>query len=153
MKVETINSPRAPFPLGNYSHATAYGDFVFVSGIAARDPRTDQVPGLKLDGQGKKIGYDIRAEVHGSMGKVVAEVDEKYPAILYDERGKVSARHDQFVERFADAYRDELQAFVNALHEGSIPTPGIYDALQTMRIAAAATQSRRSGKWVKVSEV
>ena len=98
-------------------------------------------------------GYDIRAEVHGSKGKVVAEVDEKYPAVLYDERGKVSARHDQFVERFADAYRDELQAFVNSLHAGTTPTPGIDDALQTMRIAAAATQSRRSGKWVKVSEV
>jgi myo-inositol 2-dehydrogenase/D-chiro-inositol 1-dehydrogenase len=98
-------------------------------------------------------GYDIRAEVHGSKGKVVAEVDEKFPAVLYDERGKVSARHDQFVERFADAYRDELQAFVNSLHSGAIPTPGIHDAVQTMRIAAAATQSRRSGEWVKVSEV
>jgi myo-inositol 2-dehydrogenase/D-chiro-inositol 1-dehydrogenase len=98
-------------------------------------------------------GYDIRAEVHGSRGKVVAEVDEKFPAVLYDERGKVSARHDQFVERFADAYRDELQAFVNSLHSGATPTPGIDDALQTMRIAAAATQSRRSGEWVKVSEV
>ncbi|MFN8676600.1 MAG: inositol 2-dehydrogenase [Thermomicrobiales bacterium] len=98
-------------------------------------------------------GYDIRAEVHGSKGKVVAEVDEKFPAVLYDVRGKVSTRHDQFVERFADAYRDELQAFVNSLHAGTTPTPGIDDALQTMRIAAAATQSRRSGEWVKVSEV
>jgi myo-inositol 2-dehydrogenase/D-chiro-inositol 1-dehydrogenase len=98
-------------------------------------------------------GYDIRAEVHGSKGKVVAEVDEKFPTVLYDERGKVSERHDQFVERFADAYLAELQAFVHSLHEGTSPTPGIDDALQTMRIAAAATQSRRSGEWVKVSEV
>ncbi len=98
-------------------------------------------------------GYDIRAEVHGSKGKIVAEVDEKFPAVLYDERGKVSARHDQFVERFADAYRDELQAFVNSLKAGTTPTPGIEDALQTMRIAAAATQSRKSGAWVNVSEV
>ena len=98
-------------------------------------------------------GYDIRAEVHGSKGKIVAEVDEKYPTVLYDERGKVSERHDQFVERFADAYRDELQAFVNALHAGTSPTPGIEDGLQTMRIAAAATQSRRSGEWVRVNEV
>lgn len=98
-------------------------------------------------------GYDIRAEVHGSKGKVVAEVDEKFPAALYDERGKVSARHDQFVERFSDAYRDELQAFVNALHAGTAPTPGIHDALQTMRIAAAATQSRKSGAWVRIDEV
>jgi myo-inositol 2-dehydrogenase/D-chiro-inositol 1-dehydrogenase len=98
-------------------------------------------------------GYDIRAEVHGTQGKVVAELDEKFPATLYDERGKVSARHDQFVERFADAYRAELQAFVDALHAGTPPTPGIEDGLQAMRIAAAATRSRREERWVAVTEV
>jgi myo-inositol 2-dehydrogenase / D-chiro-inositol 1-dehydrogenase len=96
-------------------------------------------------------GYDIRAEVHGTTGKVVTEVDEKYPATLYDQRGKVATRHDQFVERFADAYRDELQAFVDALQTGTPPTPGVEDGLQAMRIAAAATQSRREGGWVSVA--
>ena len=96
-------------------------------------------------------GYDIRAEVHGSLGKVVTEVDEKYPATLYDERGKISARHDQFLERFSDAYRAELQAFVDALHAGATPTPGIDDALQAMRISAAAAQSRREGRWVAIA--
>jgi myo-inositol 2-dehydrogenase/D-chiro-inositol 1-dehydrogenase len=95
-------------------------------------------------------GYDIRAEVHGSQGKVVAEVDEKFPTVLYDERGKVSARHDQFLERFHDAYRAELQAFVGALHAGTTPSPGIDDGLQAVRIAVAATQSRREGDWVRV---
>jgi myo-inositol 2-dehydrogenase/D-chiro-inositol 1-dehydrogenase len=97
-------------------------------------------------------GYDIRAEVHGSKGKVVAEVDEKFPMVLYDERGKVSTRHDQFLERFSDAYRAELQAFVDALHAGTPPTPGIEDGLQAVRVAAAATRSRREGRWVTVAD-
>jgi myo-inositol 2-dehydrogenase/D-chiro-inositol 1-dehydrogenase len=97
-------------------------------------------------------GYDIRAEVHGSKGKVIAEVDEKYPTVLYDERGKVSERHDQFLERFSEAYRAELQAFVDALHAGTAPTPGIEDGLQAVRIAAAATRSRRTGDWVAVDD-
>lgn len=97
-------------------------------------------------------GYDIRAEVHGSMGKVVAEVDEKFPTTLYDDRGKVSERHDQFVERFSDAYRAELQAFVDALHAGTAPTPGIDDGLQAVRIAAAATRSQREGGWIAVAD-
>jgi myo-inositol 2-dehydrogenase/D-chiro-inositol 1-dehydrogenase len=98
-------------------------------------------------------GYDIRAEVHGSKGKVIAELDEKFPATLYDERGKVSARHDQFVERFHDAYVAELQAFVDALHAGRAPTPGLHDGLQAMRVSAAATRSRREGGWVSVDDV
>ena len=69
----------------------------------------------------------------------------------YDERGKVSARHDQFVERFRDAYRAELQAFVDALHAGTDPTPGIDDGLQAVRIAAAATRSRREGRWIAIA--
>jgi myo-inositol 2-dehydrogenase / D-chiro-inositol 1-dehydrogenase len=97
-------------------------------------------------------GYDIRAEVHGTKGKVIAEVDEKYPTTLYDARGKVSERHDQFIERFSDAYRDELQAFVTALHTGTSPTPGIEDGLQAVRVAAAATKSRRTGRWVAIDD-
>ncbi len=97
-------------------------------------------------------GYDIRAEVHGSKGKVVAEVDEKYPTMLYDERGKVSERHDQFLERFSEAYRAELQAFVDALHAGTSPSPGLDDGVQAMRIAAAATRSRRTGGWVATAD-
>lgn len=97
-------------------------------------------------------GYDIRAEVHGSKGKVITEVDEKFPALLYDERGKVSARHDQFIERFSDAYRAELQAFVDALHAGTSPSPDIDDGLQAVKIAAAATQSRRTGSWVAIDD-
>jgi myo-inositol 2-dehydrogenase/D-chiro-inositol 1-dehydrogenase len=65
----------------------------------------------------------------------------------------VSERHDQFVERFSDAYRAELQAFVDALHTGRAPTPRIDDALQAMRVSAAATQSRREGRWVSVQDV
>lgn len=97
-------------------------------------------------------GYDIRAEVHGSKGKIVAEVDEKFPTLLYDERGKVSERHDQFLERFSDAYRDELQAFVDALQAGTPPSPGIEDGLAAVRIAAAATRSRRVGGWVAIDD-
>ncbi|MBA2519468.1 MAG: inositol 2-dehydrogenase [Chloroflexia bacterium] len=97
-------------------------------------------------------GYDIRAEVHGSRGKVVAEVDEKFPARLYDERGLVAARHDQFTERFREAYRDELQGFVAALRRGSAPTPNLTDALRAVEIADAATRSRRQGGWVTVGQ-
>ena len=95
-------------------------------------------------------GYDIRAEVHGSRGKVVAEVDEQFPARLYDARGLVSTRHDEFTARFGDAYRRELQAFVDAIRAGATPGPGIEDALRGVEIADAATRSRREGQWVRV---
>lgn len=93
-------------------------------------------------------GYDIRAEVHGSRGKVVVELDEKFPTRLYDWRGRLSERHDLFVERFREAYLAELQAFVDAVRADRDPSPGIADALAAVRFADAATRSRREGSWI-----
>jgi len=95
-------------------------------------------------------GYDIRAEVHGSLGKVVTEVDAKYPTRLYNGRGRLAERHDRFVERFREAYLAELHAFVDAVHAGEEPRPGLADALAAVRLADAATRSRRVGTWVTV---
>lgn len=104
--------------------------------------------GLLQAGWRAPWGYDIRAEVHGSRGKVVTEVDEKFPTRLYDEHGRGGERHDRFVERFRDAYLAELQAFVDAIRADKAPTPGLADALAAVRIADAATKSRREGSWI-----
>ncbi|MDQ3856479.1 MAG: Gfo/Idh/MocA family oxidoreductase, partial [Chloroflexota bacterium] len=37
-------------------------------------------------------GYEIRAEVYGSEGKVVTELDERVPVRLYDHRGRTAER-------------------------------------------------------------
>jgi 2-aminomuconate deaminase len=67
MKIDLVNAEGVPFALGAYSHAACYGDFVFTAGIAARDAKTNTVPGLKLDADGKKVGYDIRLETRGTL--------------------------------------------------------------------------------------
>ncbi len=95
-------------------------------------------------------GYDIRAEVHGSLGKVVAEVDEQWPTRLYDARGLVSSRHDRFTERFKDAYLAELQAFVDALQRGTALSPNADDGLRAALIADAAVLSHRRSGWVTI---
>jgi myo-inositol 2-dehydrogenase/D-chiro-inositol 1-dehydrogenase len=89
-------------------------------------------------------GYDIRAEVHGTLGKVVTDLDERVPTRLYRPTGFSSERYFLFVERFADAYRLEVQAFVDAVTSGRDLTPGIDDALHGVLIADAATRSRRT---------
>ncbi len=96
-------------------------------------------------------GYDIRAEVHGSLGKVVTDLDERVPTRLYTERGGQWDRHFLFVERFREAYRLELQAFVDAVLADQAPSPGIGDAYQAVLVSDAATRSRRDGSWIDIS--
>lgn len=95
-------------------------------------------------------GYDIRGEVHGARGKIVTELDAREPAALYTDHAFAFRRHNLFVERFAEAYRLELQAFVDCVQQGVSPTPGIDDAVQAVLISDAATRSRRENRWVEI---
>lgn len=70
MKLERFSCPQAPKPLGNYSHAVGWGDLIFVSGIASRDFKTDEVPGLKMGPDGKKLAYDIRLETQATLENI-----------------------------------------------------------------------------------
>ena len=98
-------------------------------------------------------GYDIRAEVHGSLGKVVTDYDAREPTALYTNRTISYRRHHLFVERFEEAYRAEIQAFVDSVQNGRMPSPGIDDALKSVLISDAATVSRREGRWVEIPVV
>ena len=69
-RIEMVLVPNAPKPLGNYSHAVRYGTLIVVSGIAARDPLTDKVPGLKLGPDGQRLSYDIRLETRSTLENI-----------------------------------------------------------------------------------
>lgn len=58
-----------------------------------------------------------------------------------------------FMDRFKEAYRLELTAFFQALAEGRPPSPGPKDALESLRIALAATQSLKENRTVLLQEV
>jgi predicted dehydrogenase len=60
---------------------------------------------------------------------------------------------ENFPDRFAAAYRLELEAFFTALQQGKQPSPGPQEALETLRLALAAAQSWRESRAVKVSEI
>ena len=62
-------------------------------------------------------GYDLRVEVHCEKGKLVAEDERETKVWRYDEQGIHGDYYYYFMQRFDDAYRQEVQAFVDALSE------------------------------------
>jgi myo-inositol 2-dehydrogenase/D-chiro-inositol 1-dehydrogenase len=100
-----------------------------------------------------KWGYDIRTEVAGAEGKLVIEAPQKTQLVYSREFGYEGDHYENFPDRFEVAFRLELEAFFQALGEGRTPTPGPADALETLRLALAATQSWREGRPVRVAEV
>ncbi|HEX7005470.1 MAG TPA: inositol 2-dehydrogenase [Trueperaceae bacterium] len=98
-------------------------------------------------------GYDLRVEVHCEKGKLVTEAERATDVWRYDQKGIHGDYIFYFIERFRDAYRLEVQAFVDAVREGRPPSPGTRDAVESLRVAVAATESLHTGKPVRVAEI
>ncbi|MDH3651680.1 MAG: Gfo/Idh/MocA family oxidoreductase, partial [Saprospiraceae bacterium] len=99
-------------------------------------------------------GYDQRLEVFGTMG--MANLDNHYldtHRFYNHEGGHSPLALDFFLERYEDAYLQEMNAFVEAVRlEQPIPV-GVFDALQATRIALAAQRSMTENLPIKFSEI
>ncbi len=98
-------------------------------------------------------GYDIRTEVLGSEGAVTIGVHQHTPVVLLTRSG---AQHDvvpYLMERFGDAYRAQMQHFVNCVRDDQPPAVGGADALAALEIGIAATQAYQTGLPVVLSEL
>jgi myo-inositol 2-dehydrogenase / D-chiro-inositol 1-dehydrogenase len=98
-------------------------------------------------------GYDIRTEIAGAVGKVVIEAPQKTPLLFATDFRSSFDHFENFPDRFAAAYRLELESFFAALLEGRQPSPGAEDALETLRLALASAKSWREKRPVKISEI
>lgn len=96
-------------------------------------------------------GYDIRTEVLGSQG--ILEM-AGYQSTRLGTKGAVFATQCQdFVERFADAYRTMLAEWVLSVARLQA-TPGAAsatDGLRAVEVAEAAVEAFRTGGWVEVA--
>jgi len=98
-------------------------------------------------------GYDIRTEVAGSTGKLVIDAPQKTPVRQYGPLSSTVDHFASFPDRFEAAYRLEMEAFFDALRNGRAPTPSAADALESLRVALAATRSLHERRAVKLSEI
>jgi myo-inositol 2-dehydrogenase / D-chiro-inositol 1-dehydrogenase len=98
-------------------------------------------------------GYETVLEVGGSEGKGVVR-DDALDALVVFRVGRSERSHvPWFLERFALAYRAELEAFVAALQDGRAPDPGVEQGVAVLRVCAAAERSYREGRPVRLDEI
>ncbi len=99
-------------------------------------------------------GYDQRIEVHGAKGMVSAENLRATTVTVADARGyHVEPLLDFFMQRYRDAYRCELSAFVDAVATGGACTPTGADGLRALELAEAAARSTVEGRVISVGSI
>jgi myo-inositol 2-dehydrogenase/D-chiro-inositol 1-dehydrogenase len=96
-------------------------------------------------------GYDQRIEAHGSHGMLRAG---NVPVTTVEHADAQGLRADPvlpfFLERYAAAYRAELDHFLDALEAGAPPSPTGADGLAAQVLADAATEAARTGRAVRL---
>lgn len=128
------------------------GDVAFAATVLTLD---DGARALVSNSRYNARGHDVRMEVHGSADSIAAGLDEKLP--LRSAQPGVTfpggTPYVFFMDRFADAFRASLTAFVEVA-AGTRPSPcPIEDALETGWVAEAATLSLAEHRPVRIDEV
>ena len=76
MNIDKIESKNAPEPVGLYPHARRVGNLLFLSGVGPRERGKKEIPGVKLDGNGNIISYDIERQCHSVFKNVRTVLEE-----------------------------------------------------------------------------
>ena len=99
-------------------------------------------------------GYDISTEILGLEGTIRIGYLRETPIVVMTKANGVS--HDTvpyFMERFRDAYTNQLQNFAqNVLNDRAAPIT-IDDGMEALRVGVAATKARETGTTVTVAEI
>jgi 2-aminomuconate deaminase len=113
--------------VGAYPHARKVGDLLFLSGIGPREPGTNNIPGLKLDGSGNVVSYDIEAQVHSMFRNVKAILEASgasWHSLVDITVFLTDMKRDfkKFNEIYA-TYFKENQPCRTTVEVGALPTP------------------------------
>jgi myo-inositol 2-dehydrogenase/D-chiro-inositol 1-dehydrogenase len=98
-------------------------------------------------------GYDQRIEVFGASGMLQAG-NRRATAVEHSGEKYTSARDPAlnfFIERYAEAYVAELDAFLASVADGRPMSPDFSDGLEALRLAVAAEESLRTQQFIHLS--
>lgn len=73
---QDIRSTKAAEPVGAYPHARRVGNLLFLAGLGPRRRGSKDIPGVRLDSDGKVTDYDIEAQVRACFDNVRAVLEE-----------------------------------------------------------------------------
>jgi 2-aminomuconate deaminase len=68
--MSSIDSQKAPEPVGAYPHARKVGNLLFLSGVGPRERGKKEIPGVTLDENGNIVSYDIEKQCHSVFQNV-----------------------------------------------------------------------------------
>ncbi len=108
-----------------------------------------------IDNSRKSVyGYDQRAEVFGSRGMAMTGNDTPTQVTISNADGVRAEKPLYFfLERYMNAYAEEIKSFINAIENGTETALTVYDGLEAVRMALAANKSFAEHRPVRMDEI
>ena len=96
-------------------------------------------------------GYDQRIEAFGSAGMARADNVTESTVQVWTESGAAADRFQNFfLDRYRDAYRQEMAHFAEILSGAAAPSVGYADGVAALALAEAAAESLKTGAPVRL---
>ncbi|AHD04650.1 Gfo/Idh/MocA family oxidoreductase [Paenibacillus larvae] len=110
--------------------------------------------GVFVAGRNCSYGYHIETEIIGTHGTLrIGTVPEKNQVAIMDDRGVVRECANGFLERFEQAYLDEIHEFIRSILEGRQPEVKVEDGMLSTALGYACKESFETGELVKLSNL
>lgn len=136
-------------------HDPVFAEYGDVDTAAATLTLDDGALALVSNTRFNPRGYDVRLELHGTADSIAVGLEDRLPLRSVEPGATfpTGTPHSFFMDRFADAFRAELAAFVEltAGRTASPCTPA--DALATGWVAEACVASARERRPIRVEEL
>lgn len=98
--------------------------------------------GMFLSSRSCIHGYHVETEIIGTNGILrIGKEPIKNDITILNENGVVEECFEGFVERFEIAYLEELKYFVECIIENKVPSVGVKDGVESIRLAEKAKSS------------
>ncbi len=103
-------------------------------------------------GRRSGFGYDVRTEIFGSEGALMVGYTRETAVLHYSQAGVQSDHVQWFLDRFADAYTAELEAFIDAIVNDTPVAVSSEDGRAALAMAYAAERSLHEHRAVRLQE-
>jgi len=104
-----------------------------------------------INSRSSAAGYDQRVELFGPLGSLETLNHRDTSVVANTAAGSAAGVYQPFfLDRYAQAYRDELAHFISSIQAGTAPQPGLSDGREALALADAATLSAATGEPVRL---
>lgn len=129
----------------------AHDEFEDGDNVAALMQFENEAMAFLLAGRTAPHGYNVETEIIGTKGTLrIASVPAKNMVEILDSHGVRKECSQDFIERFDQAYFEEMNEFVECILTGRKPEVTVYDGTKTTEIAYKCKEAFEKNELVRL---